>query len=142
MRRVDLWTDGSSTGGRGPGGWAAILLCGPHRKEISGGDPNATNNSMEITAVWEGIKALKEPCAVTVHTDSKLVIGWLSQGWKCKHDHIRVIRDDIFNLCKIKGHKLSFIHVPGHAGHELNERADTLAKHARKVFSEKSERSS
>ena len=80
-KQVELFTDGACSGNPGPGGWGAILRFGSHEKEISGGEKNTTNNRMELTAVIEGLLALKEPCNVTLTTDSKYVADGLSKGW-------------------------------------------------------------
>lgn len=91
MKKVELYTDGACSGNPGPGGWGAILRYGEHEKELSGGAHDTTNNRMELTAVIEGLKALKEPCMVTVYSDSKYfcdgvqkgwVYGWKKRGWK------------------------------------------------------------
>ncbi|MFY7745516.1 MAG: ribonuclease HI, partial [Erythrobacter sp.] len=89
MKQVDIFTDGACKGNPGPGGWAAILRSGGHEKELVGGEPETTNNRMEMTAVLRGLTALKEPCTVTVHTDSRYLIdgmtqwifGWQKRGW-------------------------------------------------------------
>ena len=90
LKKVDVFTDGACKGNPGPGGWGAILRMGPHEKELSGSDPQTTNNRMEMTAVIKGLNALIEPCAVTLYTDSKYVIdgitkwvhGWRRNGWR------------------------------------------------------------
>ena len=81
MKTVTLYTDGACSGNPGPGGWGAILEFMGHEKEMSGGEPSTTNNRMELTAVIEGLKALKEPCIVELYSDSKYVIDGLSKGW-------------------------------------------------------------
>ncbi|MGN0571951.1 MAG: ribonuclease HI, partial [Candidatus Fimenecus sp.] len=81
MTEVELFTDGACSGNPGPGGWGAILRCHGKEKELSGGNENTTNNKMELTAVIEGLKALKFPCKVTLYTDSKYVSDGLSLGW-------------------------------------------------------------
>ena len=89
-KTVTLYTDGACSGNPGPGGWACVLVYKGTEKELSGGEPETTNNRMEITAVIEGLKALKEPCAVDLYTDSKYVLegatkwlaGWQEKGWK------------------------------------------------------------
>ena len=91
MKRVTLYTDGACSGNPGPGGWGVVLLYGDHRKELNGGDPETTNNRMEITAVIEGLKALKFPCEVDIYSDSAYTVnafrehwvdGWARSGWK------------------------------------------------------------
>ncbi len=79
--KVELFTDGACSGNPGPGGWGAILRCNGIEKELSGGSAQTTNNKMELTAVIEGLKALKRPCDVTLYTDSKYVSDGLSKGW-------------------------------------------------------------
>ncbi|MEA1620059.1 RNase H family protein, partial [Erythrobacter sp. T5W1-R] len=89
MKQVDMFTDGACKGNPGPGGWAALLRMGAHEKEFVVGSAHTTNNRMEMTAILEGLKALKQPCAVTIHTDSRYVIdgmtqwifGWQKRGW-------------------------------------------------------------
>src|SRR5688572_20436336 len=80
-KQVRMYTDGACSGNPGPGGWAAILIYGPHTKEISGFEPETTNNRMEMTAVIEGFRALKEPCQVTVYSDSNLVVKAFNDHW-------------------------------------------------------------
>jgi ribonuclease HI len=91
LKRVVLYTDGACSGNPGPGGWAAILVYGPHEREVSGGEPQTTNNRMELTAVVEGLRALKERCRVTIYSDSQYVVNafvkhwiedWKRRGWK------------------------------------------------------------
>ena len=81
MKQVTIYTDGACSGNPGPGGWGAILLYGAHKKELSGGAPDTTNNRMELTAVIEALSMLKEPCVVELWSDSKYVIDGLSKGW-------------------------------------------------------------
>ena len=81
MKTVTIYTDGACSGNPGPGGWGTILLYGEHRKEMSGGEPDTTNNRMELTAVIRGLEALKEPCQVELYSDSKYVIDALEKGW-------------------------------------------------------------
>ena len=81
MKSVELFTDGSCSGNPGPGGWGAIVRYGQHEKELSGGDAHTTNNRMELSAVIAGLEALKEPCAVTLTSDSKYVCDAITKGW-------------------------------------------------------------
>lgn len=129
---VDIYTDGSCRPNPGPGGWAAILVAGARHKEISGGQREpTTNNEMEMTAILEGLKALRVTCDVTIHTDSQLVIGWLQDGWKCKSNpNVIRLRNQIQALWKERGHRVRFVKVPAHAGHPENELADALARSA------------
>lgn len=137
MRKVTLYTDGSCSGNPGPGGWGAILDCEGHRKELSGGAANTTNNRMEMTAVIEGLAALKYSCDVTLVSDSKYVIdaitkgwavSWRSRGWK-KADKSPALNADLWKILlkEIERHTLTCKWVKGHAGHPENERCDQLA---------------
>lgn len=128
--RVTIYTDGSCSGNPGKGGWAAILTCGGHVKELSGGLESTTNNRSELTAVLKGFHALKFPCKVTIVTDSANVIGWLSQGWKRKNLEVRKLCAEIDLVIAAKGLTVSFEKVRGHSGHPMNERADALAQAA------------
>lgn len=137
MKRVDLFTDGACSGNPGPGGWGALLRYGKHEKELSGGEPKTTNNRMEMTAVIEGLAAVKGRCHVTVHTDSKYVMdgvtsyleGWKARGWKTSS------KKDVKNIdlwqkldALLGGHKVEWVWVKGHSGHTENERVDSLAR--------------
>jgi ribonuclease HI len=136
MRQVDIFTDGACKGNPGPGGWAAILRSGAHEKELVGGEPRTTNNRMEMTAVLRGLAALKEPCAVTVHTDSRYVIdgmtkwifGWQKKGW-INAAKKPVINEDLWRelIAAARPHKVTWEWVKGHSGHPENERCDALA---------------
>lgn len=132
-----LFTDGACSGNPGPGGWGAILRCAETEKELSGGEPSTTNNRMELSAVIEGLSALKEPCAVIVVTDSKYVFdgvtkgwaaSWRSRGW-VKKDGKPALNPDLWErlLELLAFHKVTFNWVKGHAGHPENERCDRLA---------------
>ncbi len=136
-KQVELFTDGACSGNPGPGGWGAILRFGSHEKELSGGEKNTTNNRMELTAVIEGLLALKEPCNVTLTTDSKYVADGLSKGWAAnwkkngwrKADKKPALNpdlwDELLRLAEI--HTLTINWIKGHAGHSENERCDALA---------------
>ncbi len=137
MKEVTVYTDGACCGNPGPGGWGAILDYKGKRKELSGGEAQTTNNRMELTAVIEALGALKEPCVVTVITDSKYVsdgitLGWAA-GWKRnnwrKKDKKPALNPDLWdtllNLCE--KHKVVFSWIKGHAGHPENERCDEMA---------------
>ena len=137
MKKVELYTDGACSGNPGPGGWGAILRYGEHEKELSGGAHDTTNNRMELTAVIEGLKALKEPCMVTVYSDSKYfcdgvqkgwVYGWKKRGWK-KSDGKPALNPDLWEelLTQLGRHQVEIVWVKGHAGHPENERCDRLA---------------
>ena len=137
MKTVTLYTDGACSGNPGPGGWGAILSYNGAEKELSGGASRTTNNRMELTAVIEGLKALKEPCVVELYSDSKYVIdalekgwavGWQKRGWK-KADKTPALNPDLWetllDLCKL--HTVHTHWVKGHAANEKNNRCDELA---------------
>lgn len=135
-RHVDIWTDGACKGNPGLGGWGALLRQGPHEKVLFGGEPDTTNNRMELLAVIEALKALKRPCAVTVHTDSQYVQkgmtewlpNWKRRGWKTA-DKKPVKNADLWQELEkqVAQHDLDWKWVRGHAGDPGNERADELA---------------
>ncbi|EEG31443.1 ribonuclease HI [[Clostridium] methylpentosum DSM 5476] len=137
MKKVDIYTDGACSGNPGPGGWGAILRFGPHEKELSGGEPNTTNNRMELTAVIQALSALKESCEITIHSDSKYIIDAIQQGWAKKwraNGWMRNKKDKALNpdlwgklLDLLEEHQVTFHWVKGHAGHPENERCDQLA---------------
>ncbi len=137
MKKIEIFTDGACSGNPGKGGWGAILRFGEYQKELSGGEKNTTNNRMELTAVIEALKALKEPCEVVITTDSKYVsdavtLGWAENwrknGWK-KADKKPALNIDLWEqlLELLAQHKVTFNWVKGHAGHIENERCDQLA---------------
>lgn len=137
---VILYTDGACSGNPGAGGWGAVLLYGPHRRELSGGEAVTTNNRMELTAVIEGLRCLKVPCEVTVYSDSAYTVnafteGWVSSwersGWK-KADKKPVQNVDLWTelLRLTRVHSVTFRKVKGHADDELNNRCDELARAA------------
>ena len=137
MKQVYIFTDGACSGNPGPGGWGTVLRFGEHEKELSGGEASTTNNRMELTAVIEGLKALKEPCLVTLTTDSKYVCdsitkgwvyGWQKRGW-VKSDKKPALNVDLWEqlLPLLEKHKVTVVWVKGHAGHPENERCDRLA---------------
>ncbi len=136
--KVNIYTDGSCKNNPGPGGWGAVLMYGGKRKELSGGEPNTTNNRMELTAAIKALEALKEPCDVTLTTDSKYLCdgmgkgwakSWKKRGWR-KSDNSPALNPDLWErvleLCEI--HSVKFEWVKGHAGHEFNERCDEMAQ--------------
>jgi ribonuclease HI len=137
MKHVILYTDGACSGNPGPGGWAALLRFGQQEREIAGGEPETTNNRMELRAVLEGLRALTEPCKVDVHTDSayianafndRWIAGWLRRGWKNAAGEPVKNRDLWEELIdQTKRHQVRFIKVKGHADDELNNRVDRLA---------------
>lgn len=137
MKKVELYADGACSGNPGPGGWGTILQYGTVSKELSGGAHHTTNNRMELTAIIEGLGALKEPCEVSVTTDSQYVVnainkGWLfswaKKNWK-KSDGKYVANVDLWEqlMSLMKIHSVTFTWVKGHAGHPMNERCDQLA---------------
>lgn len=137
MKEVTIYTDGACRGNPGIGGWGTILVWNGIEKELCGGEVSTTNNRMELTAAIEGLKALKEPCTVSIVTDSKYlcdgftqgwVFGWKKKNWK-KSDGTPALNKDLWEeLLRLTDiHKVSFTWVHGHAGHEYNERCDTLA---------------
>ena len=123
MTQITMYTDGACSGNPGPGGWATILRWNGHEREVTGRELQTTNNRMELTAVIEGLAALKKPCSVTVITDSQYVIGIMTLSWKRKANRDLLAKLDA--LCV--EHDVTFTHVRGHAGHPMNERADRLA---------------
>ena len=137
MKKIILYTDGACSGNPGVGGWGAILEFNGIEKEMSGVCEQTTNNQMEITAVIEGLKALKEPCEVEVYSDSAYVInafkeGWLTSwqlnGWKnANKKPVKNIElwQELLNLCEV--HKITWHKVKGHADNEKNNRCDKLA---------------
>lgn len=140
MKQVTLYTDGACSGNPGPGGWGAVLLYGEHRRELSGGERETTNNRMEITAVIEGLRALKEPCRVEIYSDSAYTVnafvqgwvkGWEKNGWR-KADKKPVLNDDLWKqlLALTRQHSVIFHKVKGHADNALNNRCDELARAA------------
>ncbi len=136
-KRVVIHTDGACSGNPGPGGWAAILEYDGHEKELFGGAPETTNNRMELTAAIEALKALKGSLVVELHTDSeylkngitKWIHGWKRNGWKTS-DKKPVKNADLWlELERLaESHHVDWRWVRGHAGHDLNERADALAR--------------
>lgn len=139
MKEVEIFTDGACSGNPGPGGWGAILRFKSIEKELSGYCPHTTNNRMEILAVVKALQALKEPCRVTLHTDSKYlrdgitkwISNWKRNGWKTS------TREDVKNRDlwealdeASRRHVIQWMWVPGHSGHPENERCDLLAREA------------
>ena len=139
MKHVEIFTDGACKGNPGPGGWGAILRMGHHEKELSGGEAQTTNNRMELTAVIRALGALKEPCRIALHTDSRYVIdgitkwvfGWQKNGWKNAAKK-PVANAELWQdlIAAVKPHRIDWIWVKGHDGHPENERADRLASDA------------
>ena len=141
MKQVTIYTDGACSGNPGPGGWGAVLMFNEFRKEMSGFEPQTTNNRMELTAAIVALKALKEPCEVTLYSDSRYlcesvnqrwVYGWQARGWK-KADKKPALNVDLWQrlLPLLETHQVTFVWIKGHAGHPMNERCDALAVAAR-----------
>ena len=138
MKHVDLYTDGSCRGNPGPGGWGAILVYGAHELTLSGGEASTTNNRMELTSVIEALARLKEPCDVTLTSDSQYVLNGLSKGWAAawrargwkKSDGSPALNPDLWErlLTLVGRHTIRYVWVRGHAGHPYNERCDAMAQ--------------
>ena len=144
MKKVTIYTDGACSGNPGPGGWGAVLIYGETKKEISGARENTTNNIMEITAVLEALKLLKEECEVEVYSDSAYVVNAFNQGWIYnwqKNNWKTSGKDPVKNrelweelYSYTRKHKVTFIKVKGHSDNELNNRCDFLATSAIKTL--------
>jgi len=139
VKHVEIFTDGACKGNPGKGGWGAVLRMGEHEKELSGSERETTNNRMELMAAIEALNALKQPCRVTLHTDSKYVLdgitrwifGWQKNGWKTA-DRKPVKNGDLWIALveAVRPHRVEWVWVKGHDGHPENERADKLASDA------------
>ena len=137
MKTVTLYTDGACSGNPGPGGWGAILVYNGVEKVLSGGENATTNNRMELTAVIEGLKALKESCIVELYSDSKYVIDALEKGWAAswqrrgwiKSDKKPAVNPDLWELLLAftQKHEMRYHWVKGHADNPMNNRCDELA---------------
>ena len=144
MKEVTIYTDGACSGNPGPGGWAAILIYNNIKKEISGGSPQTTNNIMEMTAIIEGLKMLKEKCKVNIYSDSAYVInafhdnwidGWIKKGWvNSKKEPVK--NKDLWEelIALNNKHDVTFNKVKGHSTDELNNRCDEIAVAESKKF--------
>lgn len=137
MKHVEIFTDGACQGNPGPGGWGAVLRYNGVEKEISGGDADTTNNRMELSAVIAALQCLKEPCEITLCSDSQYVCnaiekgwakGWRRNGWR-KSDKSPALNADLWEtlLNLLEQHKITIRWVRGHNGHPENERCDRLA---------------
>lgn len=144
MKEVILYTDGACSGNPGPGGWGALLIWNGNERELSGGEPNTTNNRMEMKAIIEGLRALKEKCHVKIHSDSALIINafnqnwiknWQNRGWR-KSNKKPVENQDLWKeMLKVMApHKIDWIKVKGHSTNELNNRVDRIAVAASKQY--------
>ena len=140
MKEVEIYTDGACSGNPGPGGYGAIIVFNQHRKEISGGEAQTTNNRMEMMGAIAALEALKEPCKVKLYSDSRYVVDAIDKGWAKKwraNGWRRNKRDPALNvdlwqrmLAVLEKHDATFIWVKGHTGHPENERCDTRARMA------------
>ena len=145
MKKVEIYTDGACKGNPGAGGYGAILVYLGHEKEFSGGEEMTTNNRMELMGAITALSALKEPCEVTLTSDSKYLVdavtkkwvyGWRDKGWK-KSDGKQALNIDLWEklLSLLEVHKVTFNWIKGHAGHPYNERCDALAVNEAEKFS-------
>lgn len=134
-----MYTDGACSGNPGPGGWGTVMIAGKHRKELSGGERETTNNRMEMMAVIRGMEALKRGCSVDIHTDSTYVMkgitewlaGWKARGWRTASKQ-PVKNVDLWQRLEkaLERHEVKWFWVKGHSGVPGNERADELARNA------------
>ena len=142
MKKVTAYTDGACSGNPGPGGFGVILRCAGKEKELSGGYRNTTNNRMEIMGSIAALEALREPCVVTIITDSQYLVnavekrwvyGWKAKGWRRSGNEM-ALNIDLWErlLPLLESHRVTFTWVRGHAGHAENERCDMLAVNAAK----------
>lgn len=137
LKYVEIFTDGACSGNPGPGGYGVILRCSGIEKELSGGEPATTNNRMELLGPITALRALKEPCKVTLYTDSQYVANGINKGWAQKwkaNGWMRNKKDAALNpdlwdalLTELARHEVTIQWVKGHAGHTENERCDVLA---------------
>ena len=135
--KVVVYTDGACSGNPGPGGYGVILVAGRHRKELKGGEPDTTNNRMELMAAIAALEALKRACEVELHTDSQYLRlgvtewlkGWKQNGWRTSAKK-PVKNEDLWRRLDevAQRHRIDWRWVKGHAGHDDNERADELAR--------------
>ena len=140
---VQIWTDGACLGNPGPGGWGALLRWNGSERELSGSEPDTTNNRMELMAAIQALEALKRPCAVTLTTESQYVrkgitewlSNWKRNGWKTA-SRKPVKNDDLWRRLDlaVARHQVSWAWVKGHSGHPENERADALASAAARAI--------
>ncbi len=143
--KVSIWTDGACSGNPGPGGWGAILRFGTHEKELSGGEAQTTNNRMELTAAIMALETLTRPCEINLYTDSQYVrggitswiTGWKARGWRTA-DRKPVKNIELWQRLDAAKtlHQVEWHWVKGHSGHEMNERADALARKGLSTFLE------
>ena len=133
MKQVIIYTDGACSGNPGPGGWGAILKYGAHERELSGGEPSTTNNRMELLGAITALQSLREPCQVTLYTDSQYLAnainlgwlrGWKQKGWRRKEGELK--NADLWQTLDalLQTHKVQFVWVKGHADNVYNNRCD------------------
>ena len=142
MKEVTIYTDGACSGNPGPGGWGAILMYRGAEKELSGGERDTTNNRMELTAVIRALALLKEPCAVTVYTDSQYISKAMTEGWLKKWKAAGFTKKgglknaDLWRELDelLQRHEVRFVWVKGHAENEFNNRCDRMAVREREKF--------
>lgn len=137
VKEVTIYTDGACSGNPGPGGWAALLLHGAHERVLTGGARLTTNNRMELQAAIEGLRALKQPCRVEIHTDSAYlqraftegwIKNWQRNGWRTSSKKPVENQDQWEELIElVQKHDVKWVKVRGHADNELNNRVDRLA---------------
>lgn len=143
MKKVTIYTDGACSGNPGPGGWASVLQYGDKSRELSGGEPQTTNNRMELLAAISALQLLKEPCEVNLYTDSQYLCnainkGWLkiwkAKGWKRKEGELK--NPDLWQTLDalLATHQVTFYWVKGHANNQYNNRCDALAVSEREKF--------
>ena len=143
MKQVIIYTDGACSGNPGPGGWGAILKYGAHERELSGGEPSTTNNRMELLGAITALQSLREPCQVTLYTDSQYLAnainlgwlrGWKQKGWRRKEGELK--NADLWQTLDalLQTHKVQFVWVKGHADNVYNNRCDALAVAQREKF--------
>ena len=148
MKTVTVYTDGACSGNPGPGGWAAILIYGQAERELSGGEPSTTNNRMEMTAIISALSALKEPCIVELHSDSRYVLDAIEKGWAVRWKNNSWMRnkkepalnpdlwETLLNLLEV--HDVRCHWVKGHADNPYNNRCDALAVEQSRTFTNRS----
>lgn len=137
LKKIRIYTDGACSGNPGPGGWGTILIYEGFKKELSGGEAVTTNNRMELMAVIAGLEALKEPCDVTIYSDSKYVVDSINMGWADKwqkNSWMRNKKEKAKNpelwerlFQAMERHKVNFVWVKGHDENEYNNRCDKMA---------------